>query len=115
MALKKFKVRRVCGPIQAVQGDVLPDAMVQITMRGRPNTAVRVPSDDARNFKFGWLDQGEYQIQVDVRGFHSASQEFEIRHSEKETHQCGHPLGVLMQVADGCSSVAKAGRKYLKN
>jgi hypothetical protein len=71
-------------------------------------------SDHEGNFSFGRLDEGEYAIRVDVRGFHIASQEFEIRRPMKDVQSCSHPLLVLMQVADGCSSVAKARAKDVK-
>ena len=112
--LKKFKVRQVCGQVQTVLCDVIPDATVQITKKGNPQTAERAQSDSAGNFRFGRLDEGEYSIQVEVRGFHSVAQEFEIRHPKAQTLDCRHPLVVLMQVAGGCSSVEKVRRKDIK-
>jgi len=70
--------------------------------------------DHEGNFSFGRLNEGEYAIRVDVRGFHTASQEFEIRRPMKDVQSCSHLLLVLMQVADGCSSVAKVRAKDVK-
>jgi Carboxypeptidase regulatory-like domain len=100
IALKKFKVRQVCGQVQTVLGDVITDATVHVIKKGNPDTTARVESDNSGNFTFGRLDEGEYTIQVDVRGFHSASQEVEIRQPRRQTQECGHPLIARMQVAD---------------
>ena len=114
IALKEFKVRQVCGQVQTVRGDVVPDATIQVTKKGNSETATRLESDKRGNFAFGQLDEGEYVIQVDVRGFHSVAQDFEIRRPIKRIHSCEHPLIALMQVAGGCSSVAKVRREKLR-
>ena len=112
--LKKFKVRQVCGQVQTVVGDVIPDATIQVTKKGNPDSAVRAETDSAGNFSFARIDEGEYSIRVDVRGFHSVSQEFEIERAVKRVQGCSHPLVVLMEVADGCSSISKVGKKSLR-
>ena len=114
IALKKLKVRQVCGQVRTVTGDVIPDATIQVTKKGNPDSAPRAQSDSAGNFSFARLDVGDYVIQVDVRGFHSAAQELEVRRPRKQTESCGQPLLVLMQVAGGCSSIAKIRRREVK-
>lgn len=113
IALKKFKIRQVCGQIQTVMGDQVPDAMIQVVKNGDSSASSRMQSDPEGYFRFGRLDEGEYTIRVEVGGFHPASQEFEVRRPMKEMQSCSHPLLVLMQVA-GCSSVAKVRTKDLK-
>jgi hypothetical protein len=97
-----------------VTGDEVPDANIQIKKNGDSSAAARIQSDRDGNFSFGRLDEGEYAIQVDVRGFHTASQEFEIRRPMKDVQGCSHPILVSMQVADGCSSIAKVRAKDVK-
>ncbi len=114
IGLKKFNVRQVCGQVRTVTGDEIPDAIIQVTRNGDSGAAVRTQSDHAGNFSFSRLDGGEYTIRVDVRGFHTASQEFEIRRPMRKARSCSQPLLVRMQVADGCSSVAKVRGKDVK-
>ena len=114
IGLKKFKVRQVCGQVRTVTGDEIPDAIIQVTRNGDSSARARMQSDHEGNFSFGRLDGGEYVIRVDVGGFHTASQEFEIRRPIKHEQSCTHPLLVSMQVANGCSSVAKVRAKDVK-
>lgn len=113
IALKKFKVRQVCGRVQTGLGDVIPNAAIQVTKKGRPDTAVRMQTDGGGNFTFRRFDEGEYEIQVETYGFRSVSQEFELRRPMKEGRQCDRPILVTMQLAGGCSSVAKAQTKTI--
>jgi carboxypeptidase family protein len=111
IALKKFKVRQVCGQVVTPAGDVIPDATVQVRKKGE-SMALSTHTDTDGNFKFDRIFEGEYEIEVDVPGFRSALQEFEVARPKK-AGRCVRPLVALMHVGGGCSSVAKTARKNI--
>jgi hypothetical protein len=112
--LKKFRVRQVCGQVQTVVGDVVPNASLRVQKPGTGDVIAQAQTDRKGNFLFDSLSAGSYEIVVDVAGFHIALQDFELTYPMKSVGRCEQPILALMRVADGCSSVAKVRLKEIK-
>jgi carboxypeptidase family protein len=95
IALEKFKVRQVCGQVQAPLGDVIANATLRVITKGRPDNAVRTQTDNVGDFGFSHIDEGEYEIQVEADGFRPVGQEFEMRRPKRwagmqSSSSCSH-------------------------
>ena len=106
IAEKTFKLRQVCGQVVGPSGEVVSEAKVRLSKKGKPEEAIEVGTGEKGYFLIPVSQAGEFELRVRVPIFQPAWQPITL---SRPTHnvKCVQPLKVAMQVAGRCSHVER--------